>query len=343
MDIKKSNNNVVVHIGLGKTGTTSLQKNVFPALEKLNYFDRYNPIQIMNSLNEGSNLGSYKHLSSSFSPKLTKENNLFISDERLVGWNPSIWLERCEEIKNMFGSEATIIITLREPIAYLRSMYQQMIHQGNVIEPHDFFLPTNEYEKFSKITRYRFNEVCDIDSFNYEYLVEMYANRFSKVIVVPFSGVKTLKYLSEITDIKSSEISQLSSLFATQPKKNQAYSDIAMKLTFKREIFLKLLGLKSFGTNDRYHRNKNSAEDELIINSDKKLKVERQKLLKEMFKHIFTWRGFMQSFVNNIPISKAYTLPESVWLGKFLEKNIDFYTSLEESNEDYMLIEKSNN
>ena len=56
-------------------------------------------------------------------------NQDLISFEGLVHWNP---VKLCAD-KNLevFGSDAFVILTLRSPKDYLRSLYQQQIHEGS--------------------------------------------------------------------------------------------------------------------------------------------------------------------------------------------------------------------
>ena len=78
----------VVHIGLGKTGTTSLQKSVFPRI-----FDNYNKKELLESLDillaQSFDLVKYNI----FKDKFSSYKDVFISAESLVGWDPEQWSE----------------------------------------------------------------------------------------------------------------------------------------------------------------------------------------------------------------------------------------------------------
>lgn len=142
------NNNTdqnILHIGLPKTATTSLQSNVFPELIKLRPHINYNdPIIIQDlylymrgMLNE-DRLDVLKS-------KLSAKNN-FISFEFLVNSNPRQWESSAEKIFNLFGNQTTILITVRDSESFMRSIYLQSLHENNIRLPRDFFVNSKDYD-----------------------------------------------------------------------------------------------------------------------------------------------------------------------------------------------------
>ena len=64
--------------------------------------------------------------------------NVFISCEGLVGPNHYFWEIQADENLELFGRETHIIITLREPVQLMQSLYQQNVQMGSVIKPENF-------------------------------------------------------------------------------------------------------------------------------------------------------------------------------------------------------------
>ena len=126
----------IVHIGLPKTGTTSLQKYVFPKIcEKLNML--YNPKEISSICRNGL---FYNNKEKNNLQNVLKHNNVFVSKETLVNWNPCNWESAADKVLELFGKKSIIIISLRNPYEYLNSIYiQKILHEGNIIPPSDFF------------------------------------------------------------------------------------------------------------------------------------------------------------------------------------------------------------
>jgi len=80
---------IVVHIGLGKTATTTLQRNVYPKFCEYAHYE-FNPPEVICLLKRG--------LMTYFDGELLAEikshiigRDLFISLESLLSWNPYYW------------------------------------------------------------------------------------------------------------------------------------------------------------------------------------------------------------------------------------------------------------
>jgi len=119
----------IIHIGFGKTATTSLQGFVFENLNKMGVVNTYNKKDV----------------------KWYQKNNFarddinLISDEGIIGWNPRSWQYNFEENKK-FGEESIIIITIRDHKSWMRSMYLQQINTGNAVDPKYYLLNSKDYD-----------------------------------------------------------------------------------------------------------------------------------------------------------------------------------------------------
>jgi len=107
--------NLVIHIGLPRTGTTFLQKNVFPNIENVHFLHRGVPSNIRNIV-------SYKVLEGKVnlvSDELYTINNFSSTNE--VG--PFVVADRIYKI----FPDAKIILVIREKEDWKRSLYNQYL------------------------------------------------------------------------------------------------------------------------------------------------------------------------------------------------------------------------
>ncbi len=122
---------VFVHIGLGKTATTTLQKHVFKPVAAANGFQYYGTKSLrpyLRSLNQCTTC-----------PPFTPDAPSFVSCEAFAGWDPGNWSDFADRNLAHFGAEATILLIIRAPKAYLKSVYLQCcVHMGNLMEPQEF-------------------------------------------------------------------------------------------------------------------------------------------------------------------------------------------------------------
>ncbi|MFW0778127.1 MAG: hypothetical protein ACN2B6_10480 [Rickettsiales bacterium] len=328
----------ILHIGLGKTGTSSLQKHVFSKLKTKGLVDTYNDERWFHKFWE---YRYYPHHSS-----VQKLSQLFhadtgrhmISTESLLTWNPAYWQQNCDYLHSVVGPHATILITLREPKSYLRSLYQQCIHGGNIIRPELFFLNSDQYTLNAYKARDSMGEIFDCDSMDFQALAEMYAKRFDRVVIASMKSVRSLSFMRALMDINDSDLQQFKDKVATTGGSNKSYSDLAMRLTFARERLLNWFGLKSMGALDRWLYAPESLSDlDYVWFRDLSL---RDKLY-VLPRRVFTWRRLMQSVVSKYIPSKPYELPENTYLGKHIKNNESFYAALESEEGGYRLYERS--
>lgn len=326
----------IIHIGLGKTATTSLQQNVFSHIPNIRPEVAYNdkPLisQIMNR-----NLMSTKEEKKFKSSVNTGKH--FISKESLVDWNPRNWKKAADQNLRLFGSQSTIIITVRDTEDYLCSLYQQTIHEGNILNAKDFFFNNKDYNKDSQCSSSSILTKFDVDSFDLELLVQIYKERFSKVIVVPLKTIKELIFLKEIFALNESEIELLKSKLHTGIIFNRAYSKKAMALTMIREKLLSYFSLSFYGnTSIEIKKKGNIRIKQPKLNPIYQLKnlVQSSGLLQCFLKRIaneLRWRNFLQNRFDKIFTYEKYTLPKNIYRNEGLAiRNDNFIKSLSYSD-----------
>lgn len=129
--------NLIIHIGLHKTGTTYLQYNLFPRLEDTIYIHGNRFFQQWSKQSIQSNescLWSYE----GFSGVAWTESSLRMRYPNNSGY----WIKSFEEnINNLkvFFPGASIICVFRKPGDLVLSMYKQYIHEGGILSFKDFY------------------------------------------------------------------------------------------------------------------------------------------------------------------------------------------------------------
>lgn len=319
--------NNIVHIGLGKTATTSLQKYVFPQIQQLRPQITYNDPKVLRDID----LFKIGMLDSEalhkLKDKLLAKKN-FISDEKLVNWNPRKWEASANENFELFGSDTTILITVRETEPYLRSVYQQMVHEGNIHSPENFFVSSQEYDAQERFLVPCLLQRFDVDSFDLRTLSKIYTDRFSKVLIVPLNAINHLVFLRDMFDLSAVEHENLCRIFKNRRRSNRAYSDVAMSLTFKRTCLLRYFGLELIGSDTT------ALERALILKKSSVLELSskslslRQKLskpipraAKKIRKGFLIWRPLMQNIVSRYLFRRPYSLPDATYINKGLAQS----------------------
>lgn len=327
---------LIIHIGTGKTATTSLQKEVFPSLHSSKRIVYLNPIiirdiknilrvyatskgEIKNTLQE--HISALRHR---ISESITTCNiPHLISFESLHGWDPDTWEEHLDLNKELFGDLADsveIVISVRSTKSYLDSVYMQMIHEGLAnLKPETFFLQSDAYEIAKKYlgTRSQGTEIFCIDKLVYSSLFNSYCNSFDACYCFTLEEILNLDFLRELKlNVNALQLKQLSKNLISH---NRSYSETAYRLTLARERLLNALGLRSLSSLDSKSKlminfltsmssprvNEGAKEKPWIISETSIA----SKFLLKIKRHIIIrlqWRFLMQRCVNvYIPYKKA--------------------------------------
>lgn len=337
----------VVHIGLGKTATTALQKRVFTRLAAENLVEAYNPKNVMRLLYLNRLTGLTADQRQELADLLQSRKNTLISFEGLVDWNPSNWLQARDENLAIFGKQATILITIREPKAYLTSVYQQVVAEGHVVAPKDFFVSPELSSLSAAATRRGMLETFNQEAFDLEHLVALYREKFAKVIVVAMPNLADLKFLDEFCDVSQSTKDSIRQDFETLEPNNRSYSKLAMQLTFARERWLKAFGLRSQSTHDFDLRaienfSKPIAESPAKPAKRRNLLQRTKRKLWVWSKRLRRWRYLMQVVVNRRLPYKKFELQPGILNAKVIAQNEVFYKQVLTAPDGYLCLVRLN-
>jgi hypothetical protein len=319
----------IVHIGLGKTATTSLQQQVFPNIPNIRDEIIYNDKALSAQLRHRNFMTPEEE--ETFQAAFRSSQN-FISSEGLVDWNPRNWKASAERNLRLFGHDTTIIITVRETESYLRSVYQQKVHEGNVWSPVEFFVNRAEFERMVPFLPPLGLIKFDVDSFNLELLYQLYSERFTKVVIVPLSTVNKLGFVKEIFNLNDEELNILKSKINNGRTYNRSYSKSAMALTMRREKLLRITGLMSYGSAAQEIINRTDSQSHIAFRDVKfveKVLSFPRRIVKRILIQLH-WRNFIQRYFDRIVPYKNYNLPDNVYINEELaRKNDNFIKTFE--------------
>lgn len=268
----------LLHIGLGKCGSTFLQNEIFPLLAKKLKIE-YNPFYFRNILKKKNSfhpLENIKHLEKNL-PK-----NFILSSEDLFSkkWEFFAIKKSFNYIKNNFSKNTTILIVIRNPYDLLNSIYCQSIQQMNIVKPENFFYINKNEKKFRKKNKY------NLYKFNYNQLIKLYKSYFKKVIVVKHENLKDLEFLKKIFNRSL----RFQYNFKTNKDYNKSISNFGINTILLLNSFMNL------------EKNQKYLKSLLRTNNNFIYKVTNKIIC------LFLIRNFFQKFFDKIFIYKKYKI-----------------------------------
>ena len=250
--------------------------------------------------------------------EVISNQKVLISDETLIDWNPRNWEASANRLLELFGPHAKIVVSIREPIGYLSSLYLQKLQEGHIIRAEEFFVSSEEYKKILVGVTQGSILSYDYEKFDYAYLKSLYKKRFKNVYFMPFSRINSLYSFDELFLLSESDVKKYSEAFKKAPKESRSYSELAVRLAFLRQIFVNILGIKSLGSEHIYYENEgvsppqDSHKLRGSINFEGLCQINKMRdLLSRLTREIIKpWRWYMQSFVDRLYPYKKYKLPK---------------------------------
>lgn len=165
---------IYFHIGMPKTGSTFLQREVFLKMKNIKYIYRYNiEKKIFDLVN------------------LKNNQKVLFSDESYLFNNPDRLLQT-SRLKSIYDDcrknkvKLKIIIFIRRQDNYAHSLYLHSIKQGYPLSIHNFY----EYVLNPKKTNFRYYNLPNINSFNYYNMIKKIKLYSDDVLVMPYEELK---------------------------------------------------------------------------------------------------------------------------------------------------------
>ena len=226
----------LLHIGLGKTGSTTLQKEIFPEVSlhcNIKFFNQ-DVDHKKKSFSILENEWNFeKKLSNSF---IFSNENLFSFDWEFIKVEKNFNL-----IKRNFSKDTIILLVLRNPSDLLNSIYTQRISQMEINSPENFFFVSEDTNLELNLNRYNLN------NFDYKKIINLYQSYFNNVIVIKYENLQKLKSLKEVFKLDDNLIKKLQNKFDVK-QHNKSISKNGINFI----LFLsKFLNLKKIDNNLR--------------------------------------------------------------------------------------------
>ena len=191
--MESTNKNIYFHVGISKTGSTFLQKRVFPKLSKITYIPTNKYYRIFEEIQSCDSKNIL--VSREFDRQFEREVTLFSSRYRT----------------------ATPIIVLRKHEEYLASQYRRFIKNGFKGEVEDFFDLEND-KGFFKIIHLRFS-----------YQIKVLKDKFENDPIVLFHDELRSSPREFVKDFCSLTLSDIDLKKVNFKKKHISYSEKQLK------------------------------------------------------------------------------------------------------------------
>lgn len=293
----------LLHIGLGKCGSTFLQKEIFPKISKrvnTNYINIFSN----NIFNIKKHDVKYCAFENFKNIENLLPNDFILSNEGLFSkeWEFSRIEKNFQCIKDNFSSDTVILIIIRNPYELLNSIYCQSVHAMDLIKPDKFFYIDD------KETNRRVNGKFNLFNFNYSKLISLYKSYFKNVTVVKYENLKNLNFLKDIFSLDDGYIQELKK--NTDKIHNRSISKSAIKFIFFLNIFFDV------GKSQRFISKFIYPSNNIIF-----------KIKNRILKQLLLLRFFQNIFDRILPYKKYYINRKFIPLD--IEKEISEYDKLD--------------
>lgn len=215
----------VVHIGYPKTGTTLLQKHIYPYFKDFKYLNYKTCHELFYTVIYKDELDYNSSLPLKTLAPYQSHEKLFASYESLTG---PLWfngLNRSSIPKRLKGLGVTkVIITIRHQVHEIDSCYRQYIQEGGILS-FEGALKTEE--------KYSWKNMIDLDYFNYYSLIQLYADTFGKqnILIIPSELLKK-DLVGTVRDIEafigSSALDEAHLKRAEQHRSNKSLTNLSL-------------------------------------------------------------------------------------------------------------------
>lgn len=295
----------LLHIGLGKCGSTFLKREIFPKLEKkinTNYINLYKKNDFL-SFSKNAEI-KYSPFENFKDIENLLPNNFITSNEHFFSqyWEFSRIEKNFECIKNNFSNDTVILIVIRSPYELLNSIYCQSIHEMKIVKPNKFFYIDD------KEMNIMVNDKFNLHNFNYSKLISLYKSYFKKVVVVKYENLKNLNFLKDIYNLNDEYIQELK-------KNNDKFYNKAIS-KFGINFILFLNNFFDVGKSQRFIQKCINPSNNVIFKI--KNRILNKILLRNFFQKIFD---------RIIPYKKYYINPKFIPLD--IKKEISKYDKLD--------------
>ncbi len=227
----------ILHVGLAKTGTTTLQRHVFPQVSQLAGYE-YNPPELLEQLTrfllfrDPEDRRQIEELRAKHAP-------VFVSDESLATWLPQHFEAAADDLLSLWGRHTTILVSVRDPVDFQASLYAGSYRAGAYVRPQDFFLSDEQYRRIAPHEGHWLDDVFNVDQFDLRRLVEIYQERFDRVVVLPLQTQFDLRALARVFNLSEDQRRAVAKQLSSAPRLNSRPAAWDIKA---HSLYVKLTG-----------------------------------------------------------------------------------------------------
>ena len=191
-----------------------------------------------------------------------------------------------------------------------------------IVEPNDLYLNKYEYDKYKK-SNGDLERVFDVDSFDLNFLINLYSERFENVVTY---NPMSVNQIGPLFKLSSEEIETIKNIIKTK-KSNKSFSKLAIWLTIMKEKILNKINLCSNKRN--LNLVKLIREEELLLpkrshNFKNVTKIKKIFLYPiKSLKTLFSWNFFIRNIFDRLIPYKKYRITEDFYRNLELEKSND--------------------
>lgn len=153
-------------------------------------------------------------------------------------------------LKELVGTDVQIVLFIREPTSYLRSVYQQSIAIG-VNKPLNEYFYTKSNPELG-LLKYH-NIAFNLNHFNYLCLINMLESNFSDVKVFPISSLKNINTVLSKLDVEEEHVEKKIQAKLNMKRYNISYNNRSMKVLGILNNLFKIMRLPNYETNIELH------------------------------------------------------------------------------------------
>lgn len=233
---------VAVHIGMGKTGSSVLQRHLLPELQSrhgssLNFINKEDAQFVVDGVRRFGAEWASERLK--YIEKYKREGAINVmSCESLLSWDPQYWSESIADLDALFGRDVTIVLTLRSPEAHLNSMYRQILRQGGNPDPQRFLLSSTQYSAMHIVPDQISPSFINAERYDIAELVVSLRERFDNVQVLSSAAALKLEVWEHMLNLG------VSAPYITEwPRENESLSPsqvIAFRALHKAAALLRV-------------------------------------------------------------------------------------------------------
>jgi len=226
----------LVHLGFPKSGSTTLQKVIFPKICQKYNCEYIVPAKFYEKFKYKNEKNKTKYHSYENVPFKKLPENFILSSEGLIlnNYEFSDFEKTFEVNKKFFDKECHILIIIRKPSDYLNSLYIQQIQELNMVKEDNFFINKKPDENLF-FDRMKHN----LYGFDYNKLIELYKSYYPKISIVKYELFDSLDFLDKIFNFDKEFKESL--LKSTKKKRlNKSLSKSAINLCFFLNNFFSL-------------------------------------------------------------------------------------------------------